>query len=249
VVVFGLSAPDIGTTLARAREMPVTATLDVGWRDGLIPPIDREARLDRWVRTGWRLYRYRRLLHDLIVVPSERRTSADFLGAFHPPAEHIEHMVGGERARAVMALRPGFERGDRFEEALPYLEALRGQDYLAGLRERWRALVPQPLQLEALSLAAHHVRQAGGRPAWVLLPENPLLDRDPEIGAEVRRKSDEVAALLRAAADELRVPVLDLRTLLPPSRFADLNHTLPRDAADVMRPLAAQLADHGLLRD
>jgi hypothetical protein len=85
-VVFGIGAPDIGTPLSQARNMPVTRNLDVGWEDGLIPPADLESRLDRWVRTGWRLYRYRRLLRDLVLPPEGPHMPAGFLDRFHTPA-------------------------------------------------------------------------------------------------------------------------------------------------------------------
>src|SRR6185295_14841037 len=104
--------------------------------------------------------------------------------------------MGEERARRTLALRPGFARGESFADALPYIESLRGVEYVPGLRERWRTLQPQALQIEALRRAALHVRDAGGRPVWVLLPENPLLELDPEVGSSVRQRSDEVVARL-----------------------------------------------------
>ena len=248
VVVFGISGPDVGTTLERARDMPVTANLDVGWRDGLVPPIDLDARLDRWVRTVWRLYRYRRLLRDLVVPSDEPRTEPD-LSEERTMAEVFASAMGAEPARKALALRPGFERAGSFADALPYLEALRGVEYVPGLRERWRTLRPQPLQIEALRRAASHVRDAGGRPVWVLLPENPLLELDPEVGSSVRQRSDEVTARLRAAASADAVPLVDLRRLLPPSGFSDLNHAFPLSPAEVMEPLAAALATRGLLAE
>jgi hypothetical protein len=247
VVVFGVSAPDIGTTLAAAREMPVTHNLDVGWRDGLVPPADLEARLERWARTGWRLYRYRRFFHDLLFVPDEPRTPSALLEVDVSVRDSYVRMFGAERADQLMALRDGFERAERFAEVEHFVRELRGPDYLAGLRARWRTLQPQALQIEALRRAAEHVRRSGGRPAWMLIPENPAFELDPEIGADVRRRSDEAAQLLRAAAEQSGVPLLDLRRTVPARRFQDLNHTLRLQPSELLAPVASELAARGLL--
>jgi hypothetical protein len=247
VVVFGLSAPDVGTTLERAREMPVTHNLDVGWRDGLVPPADLEARLERWARTGWRLYRYRRFFRDLLIVPDEPRTPAALLEIDVSERESYERMFGRERADQLMALRGGFERAERFEDVERFIRELRGPDYLTGLRERWRTVDPQALQLEALRRAAEQVRRGGGRPVWLLIPENPAFELDPEIGAEVRRRSDQAAEAVRAAAAQSDVPVLDVRRTVPARRFQDLNHTFRLKPSELLEPVAAELAARGLL--
>jgi hypothetical protein len=136
----------------------------------------------------------------------------------------LEREVGADRARELLALRATYERTQEPADFIRYVESLRGRDYLDGIRDRWRGLEPQPLQLEALRRFTAHVRAAGGRPAWLLLPENPLLERDPEVGAEVARVSNDVATRLAGEATALGVPLLDLRHALPPSAFADLNH-------------------------
>jgi hypothetical protein len=82
----------------------------------------------------------------------------------------------------------------------------------------------------------------------VLLPENPFLGRDPEVGAEVIARSDEIAARLAAEARSLDVPVLDLRHALPPSAFFDLNHLVP-NGGDLAPVLSGALARAGLLHE
>jgi hypothetical protein len=247
LVVFGIGAPDMGTTVERARAMPVTQTLDVGWRDGLVPPRDLEERLDRWVRTGWRLYRYRQLFRDLLLPPVEPRTPRALVGADLSKRELYERAFGPERAQRLLALREGFERAERFEDVERFINELRGPEYLIGLRERWRTLVPQTIQLEALRQAAEHVRRAGGRPVWFLIPENPALELDPEIGSEVRGRSDEVVRAVRATAEQASVPVLDFRRSLPPKRFEDLNHCALLAPGELLEPFATQVSALGLL--
>lgn len=235
LAILGLGAPDLGTPLERARAMPVTRMLDTGLSDGLVPPADWEARLDRWVRTPWHLYRYRTLFHDLALPSRERRTPNAQLEEVLTTAQLLAQSVGPARVPELLALREAFARSRDPADFLRYVEALRGPDYLSGLRERWRALQPQPLQLEALRRFAAHVRAAGGRPVWLLLPENPLLERDPEVGVEVARRSEEIAGVVAAEAATHGVPVLDLRRSLPPDAFVDLNHL--RGSSGVMFPV------------
>ena len=43
--------------------------------------------------------------------------------------------------------------------------------------------------------------------------------------------------------------LIDLRRLLPPGGFSDLNHAVPLSPAEFMQPLAAELASRGLLAE
>jgi hypothetical protein len=225
LVLIGLSAPDLGTTLERARTMPIVHLLDVGFRSGLVPPADLESRLDRWARTVWHLYRYRMLFHDLLLPASGPRTPQDFLDTPRSPLEVLAMFHGGpERGQELLAARQAFLDSHDPAAFLSYVARLRGPDYLPGLRERWQTLAPQALQLQALRGIVTHVRAAGGEPVWVLLPENPLLERDPVIGDTVHERSDEIAALLGGEAGAQGVALVDLRRTFPPERFLDLNH-------------------------
>ncbi len=246
LVVVGLGATDLGMTLERARTTPVTRLLDVGLRDGMVPPADLEARLDRWVRWAWALYRYRTLIADLLFPPEERRTPRAFFDEPHDQAEFFEMLYGPERAGSLLALREAALRGGDWSAVARYVEALQGPAYLPGLRERWRTLEPQPLQLEALRRVVANVRAAGGRPVLLLVPENPQLELDPEIGAEVRRHSDAAAALLASEASRLGIELVDLRRDRPPESFLDLNHLFYQHGGLAPR-LAATLAERGLL--
>jgi hypothetical protein len=203
--------------------MPVTHMLDTGFRDGLVPPADWEARYDRWVRTIWRLYRYRVLLHD-VLAPSNRGGMPSLRVQLFTPAAIFERDFGAERARELLAMRAVFDRTQAPADFIRYVESLNGRDYPEGLRSRWRG--PRAAGAPARGAAAVRGSRAcrGGRPAWLLLPENPLLARDPEVGAEVARISGEIAARLATQAVALDVPLIDLRDALPPSAFIDLNH-------------------------
>jgi hypothetical protein len=244
LVLVGIAPPDVGTPVERARQTGLTRVLDTGFRDGLVPPADAAARLDRWVRTAWLLYRYRTLFYDL----------------FLPPPGYVRHEPGPEalrtragiltmlmpdRAAELIPLYTRFEQTQRYEDFLRYVEGLRGPDYLRGLRDRWRGLEPQAVQLVALRRTAEHVRGDGGRQAWILMPENPLFRQDPEVGPELGARSDAAAAAVRREAAASDVPLIDLRDALPSTAFVDLNHV---DYSGPLFPiLAAALADRHLL--
>jgi hypothetical protein len=224
VAVLGLSAPDLATPMARAREMPLRRLLDVGWRAGPVAPADLEERLDRAVRSIWHLYRYRQLFRFVLFPPDEPRTPASRLDATLSVSELLAESYGADRARHLLALREAALASGAWPQIAAYVDALRGDGYRAGLHERWRDLDVAPVQVDALHRFADNTRAAGAQPLWVLLPENAWLEADPVIGADVARRSDAVAARLRHEAAAAGVPLADLRGALAPDAFLDLNH-------------------------
>jgi hypothetical protein len=224
IVVVGLSPPDLGVPLVHARTLPVVRWLDTGWRDGPVAPAGLEGHLDRWLRTTSRLWRWRELLHDVAVPAREQRVPRDYLDAPRTPIEVYTMLADRERAARIAAARATFDASHRVEDFRRYVDELHGESYVAGLRERWRTLEVQPLQLAALRSLAEHVRAAGGTPVWLLLPENPFLRLDAEVGRDVDRLSDEVARAVTRLSEEIGVPVLDLRHTVGPEGFLDLNH-------------------------
>ncbi len=242
LVVLGLSPPDLGATVERARASPVAALLDVGFGTELMPPADVEDRLDRMVRGGWRLYRYRRLFRYLLLPPvAERRTPAEWLDQSQTLDVALARAFGPAKARELLGLRARYEASGDFADLAAYLDAVRGPGYLPGLRQRWRELAAQEIQLAALRGMVAGARRLGAQPAWLLVPENPWLARDPEIGALVRTRGAEVGAVVDALATELRVPLIDLRHALPPSAFVDLNHAI-YNRGDLVPEIARRLA-------
>ena len=153
-----------------------------------------------------------------------------------------------ERAATIAAARSSFDASHRVEDFRRYVDELRGQGYVVGLRERWRTLAVQPLQLAALRSLAGHVRAAGGTPVWVFLPENPFLRLDPEVGHDVDRRSDDAAGAVTRLAEEIGVPVLDLRHTVGPEGFLDLNH-LFMTRSGFAPTLAEAIERRGLLTD
>ena len=245
VVLLGVSAPDMGTTLEVARGTPVHRILDVGIADGPVSAGSLEERLDRWVRTAWQGWAQRSLYADLLLPPPGRRVPRSFADRAEPKDAFLRRFAAEGRAERAVELRAAFERGDPAAVA-EYVDALQGPGYLDGLRRRWRDLAPQPVQSVALEVFARNVRAAGATPVFLLVPENPLLESDPEIGAIVRDRSEAAAIAVREAAAASRAPVIDLRRGFEPARFLDLNH-LFREHGGLAPRLAGELAARGLV--
>ncbi|HZR82427.1 MAG TPA: hypothetical protein VFD92_15140 [Candidatus Binatia bacterium] len=246
VVVLGVSAPDLATAPENARRTPVLRILETGSTDGALPAVDLEERLDRWVRSVWQLYRYRALFSDLLFPVSGKRSPRGFSDEPHSEEEVFVEFSGPERGREIAALRPGFESGDDYGAAARYVDALQGPGYLRGLRERWRTASPEAVQLAALRGFARRVREAGARPVVVLMPENPLLERDPDVGRVVRARSDAAADALESEAAAVGIAVVDLRRGFPTRAFLDMNHLFFQHGGMAPR-LASELAARGLL--
>jgi hypothetical protein len=216
--------------------------LDTGF--GMVPAADAEERFERVARTVWRLYRYRGLFRYLLWTPPGVLRLGQKEGGVSTQAEVIGAFLGPDEATRLLALRARYDTSGNYADFLTYVDALRGPEYLLGLRERWRGLSVQPIQIEALRRVVAHARAAGGRPAWVLMPENPIFQGDPEVGALLVSRSDEVTAALRAEAERLDVPLLDLRRVVPPAAFIDLNHLAY--GGEMMPFVAAGLAERHL---
>ena len=246
VVVLGISAPDMGTTLEVARGTPVHRVLDTGFRDGPVAPGGLEARLDRWMGTLWRTWAQRSLYADLLFPPPGKRVVRSIADRADSEEDFLRRFAPEGSADRVIELRPRFERGDDPQAIAEYVGALQGPAYLDGLRNRWRHLAPQPVQCAALDTFARNVRAAGAVPVFLLVPENPLLDHDPVVGAVVRERSEEAAEAVRTAARAEDATVIDLRSGFGPERFLDLNH-LVRQQGGLAPRLAREMANRGLL--
>jgi hypothetical protein len=148
----------------------------------------------------------------------------DFYDTPHAEEDFFAAVYGRERAPELLELRAKYKEGASYADVERYVAAVQGDAYLPGLRERWRSLEPDPLQLEALRHFVANVRAAGGRPVFVLLPENPAFEADPDVGAEIPERSERAARAVRGEADALGVPLIDLRHAVGREGFLDLNH-------------------------
>src|SRR5207244_2836162 len=148
--------------------------LDIGWRDGPLPPESQAARLDRWLRTAWPLYRFhefaRAALEDGVISgPPSGRPLPDQFSSTREVFEYFQ----GARAAELDAAYQAWRRNPSLAAFVEYIQV--GHPELP-----WRPRVagdarPDPRALRVLdALLARMAREPA---AFVLLlPENPLLD-------------------------------------------------------------------------
>lgn len=218
--------------------------LRIGWRDGPIPPPGWGARIDRWLRTLWPLYRFREFAREALL---DRILQREDPGA--PPEEFatrdelFRHLYG-DRAPAVAEAYRAWQRTGGLDAYAHYLETA-SPGHLA--RGRQRARSREPLTRETPSVVAFDALvdelARSGRPTLVLLmPENPILAED-EAGEYHRPGlSDTGARLVEEIAAAHGVPVVDARAWLPPTCFLDFDHPI-LDLEDLERPLAKEIVD------
>ncbi|MBU6284025.1 hypothetical protein KGQ64_17410, partial [bacterium] len=111
VVVLGVSAPDMGTTMEVARGTPVHRILDTGLPEGPVSSAGVEDRLDRWVRTAWQGWAQRSLYSDLLFPPPGRRVPRSFADRVEPKPDFLRRFAAGDRAERAVELRAAFESG------------------------------------------------------------------------------------------------------------------------------------------
>jgi hypothetical protein len=241
LVVLAISGADLVPTTWGELLNPTGELLDIGWRDGPIPPTSPAARVDRWVRTVWPLYRFRRFVRAriedrLFPTPSD----SEFPDHFASAMEYFAFANGPQRGATEDA---AFERWQRAPTLNGFVTYLGGHAGRFGFSEP----VPPP---ESLTLESPGVvvldrlleRLAGEPwPSFVLLmPENPLLDDDVDGRYHRPGFSERAAELIGQIAARHHIPVVDGRRWMPADRFVDFVHVFP-DISGFQDPLASEI--------
>jgi len=222
-----------GTDLLDTPGHPVSGLparlLHIGWADGPIPPDGSMARLDRWGRTLWPLYRFhefaRAVLTDRVVPPVE---PPPFPTHFADTRAVFEYMHGDRGAAAETAYE-AWRHDPTFGRFIDYLK-IGSSSYLELVRDRARQA--RPLRdgdpgVRALDVLLARLVATGRRAAIVLMPQNPLLDQDPTGEYAIPGFSDSAAAMIGRVAAAHGVPVVDARHELGSDAFIDFDHPLP----------------------
>lgn len=244
VVVLAIGAPDLARQPTHpAGEGPMDL-LRIGWREGQLRDESIGARVDRWLRTVWPLYRFREFAREAILDAVLRRPDPG------PPPEDFATRTAlfahlyGERAEAVHEAYRLWERDGGLDAYASYLAAA-GPGHLARRKERARRREPLTREAPAVvildALLADFAR--AGRPTLVLLmPENPLLAEDT-VGVFHRPGlADEGARIAVALGASHGIPVVDGREWLPADRFLDFDHPIFQ-LEDLEQPLAQEIVN------
>lgn len=242
LVILALQGPELVETSWGKLRNPTGDLLDVGWRDGPLPPGGMVDRAARWARTAWPLFRLRQFAREAILdrlqpnrddvaFPVHFASTRDFFDFLHGPA-----------GPQVEATYDAWRQQPTLERFVAYLTLT---TRLFGLAEP----LPDPSALTADSPGAHVLDRLVQRLAagpWksivLLMPENPLLADDRAGAYHNPVFSTRSAELIRAAAARYGVEVVDGRRWLPPQAFVDFNHVFP-DLGGFQTPLAKEILD------
>lgn len=244
VVVVTIGASDLVSTSWGKIVNPTGELLDIGWSDGPVPADGAGERVDRWLRTLWPFYRFRRFERALLgyyLLPGPRDDA--FPDGFASSREYFDFIQGKEGGAKLEAEFQAWKR-------TPTLEA-----FADFLRRRWprgfglTEPVPEPSALTRDSLGAtvldrllERLAQSGSKTFVLVMPENPLLEQDREARYHRPGFSDRGVELIREVAERHGIRVVDGRRWMPAETFADLNHVMP-DVSGFQRPLAKEILD------
>jgi hypothetical protein len=244
LVVLTVGAPDLIREPAQIGGQGPMEFLRIGFRDGAAQPATVTERLDRWLRTVWRLYRFREFVREAILDRVLGRLDPGPAPQDFATRTALFQRLYGERAPAV---DEAYRRWQREGGLGPYVEYLRsvGPGHLARMQKR--AQLREPLTRETPAVVAFDAvleNLAGSeRPVVVLLmPENPLLALDENGDFHRTEIPDQGAALVREMASEHGLPVVDARDWLPAECFLDFDHPV-FELEELERPLAKEIVD------
>jgi hypothetical protein len=228
LVIVTLNGADLVPTTWGELINPSGELLDVGWRDGPLPPPSVAARVDRWARTVWPLYRLRRFVRERIVdALSFTKPDSALPDRFTSLQEYFDFFGGPRRGKRMLAAYEAWRREPTLANFVTYLG---GGTRKFGLTEP----VPPPDTLTMSSpgvvVLDRLLARLGAEPfptIVLLMPENPLLDEDVDGTYHRPGFSDHAAEIIRQVADRHGVRVVDGRRWMSADRFADIVHLFP----------------------
>jgi hypothetical protein len=246
LVVIGLGGSEIVPSTWGELVNRTGRLLEIGWADGPLPPGGVQARMNRWLKTAWPLYRLRSFaryaIRDLVLPSPADRSFPD---RFASSAEFFAFIHGPERGRQIDDAYREFQGGPTLDGFLHYLHLRYGGDQL--LNEP----LPDPALLRAdgpgvraLDATLARLAELPVRTVVLLLPENPLLDADREGRYHRPGFSDRAAEIIRDVARRHGATVVDGRRWMPAESFVDLVHLMP-DLSGFQKPLAELILERG----
>lgn len=229
LIVLAINGADLSIAADWQMESPAYRLLSIGWSDGPVTPQSWSRRADRWLRTVWRLWRFRELtraaLEERVWPPPP---AAPMPERFRSTQELFAFARGPARAVEIEAAYRRWREEPSLERFVQYLE-IGHPRHLRDVRER-ASVQPRPVDLETNARALDAVLATGHRQGWpllvVLLPENPLFELDRK--GELHRPglSERGASRIREIAARYGIDVVDARRWLPAESFMDLDHLL-----------------------
>jgi hypothetical protein len=241
VVVVGLSGADLVPTSWGNLVNPTGELLDVGWRDGPVSTNGPSVRVDRWLRTVWPLYRWRRFVRARIedwLFPTA--TDTRYPDHFSSLQEYFEFANGPQRGAAMATAYERWRRDGTLNGFVAYLGGSAGRFGLSEPVPPAETLTLESPGVLALDRLLARLAAMPSKTFILLMPESPLLDADTEGQYHNAAFSERAADLIGQVAARYHIPVVDGRRWMPADRFVDFNHVLP-DLSGFQDPLATEI--------
>jgi hypothetical protein len=246
LVVIGLSGSDLVSTNWGGLINPTGELFETGGRDPDLPAVGAAARVEQWVKAIWPLYRWRLYVRERLkdaLSPDPRAEQAPT--AFATPRAYFD-FIHGARGAVVEAAYEAWRADPTLDNYVAYLT-------MSAPVERLNEILPDPATLRADSPGAGvldrmlaRLAAAGVPTVILLLPENPMLERDTDNRFHRPGFAEHAADIVRAVAERHGVRVVDGRAWMPAPLFADFNHVLPgvsrlhtRLAEEILRALGS----------
>jgi hypothetical protein len=242
LVILAISSADLMSSPSTPLVQLSGQLLDIGWRDGPLPPASAAARLDRWGRTVWPFYRFREFIRAAIADRLEPAPDpGPFPDRFPTTRSLFDYLHGENGARAEDAYQ-AWRRNPTLDAFVDYLE-VGSRGHLQMVQRRIAEAPPSGLDGPSLAVLDALLAQLG-RGSWrsivLLMPETPLLELDTAGRFHRPGFSDAAAALIGDAAARHHLPVVDARRWMPADAFIDFDHLMP-DLSGFQQPLAREI--------
>jgi hypothetical protein len=228
LVVVTIGGMELGRAALNPNAKGPSSLLEIGFAGAPIFDPSITARLDRWARTVWPLYRFREFLREAIL--------DDLLGRPDPgpPPERFatrmdlfRHLYG-ERAQSVWDAHSGFLADQTLDNFTAYVNAV-GPEHLKRQRERVRTALPidaSSAAIVTLDWFLTEMAASDRKVVMLLMPENPILAQDAAKELHRPGRLAYAAKLASELAAKHRIPVIDARAWLPASAFLDFHHPI-----------------------
>ncbi len=245
LVVFTISGSELREPPSHQMENPAYRLLNLGWRDSPVPPRSWSSRVDRWLRTSWRLWRFREFSRDAIQARLlSPRSPAPMSHRFTTTREVLAYARGNDQAASINAAYERWKRRPTLEHFVAYLETGHSLHLqTVALRARQEPIPDQVRSnVDTLDAMFERFARAPWRTLVLLMPENPIVELDTRGDYHQLGRSEREATLIRAAAERHGLSLVDGRRWMPAEAFMDFDH-LWRDLSAFETPLAREIAN------
>lgn len=229
LVVLAVDGPSLVPALPgwKLRNLP-GQLLDIGWRDGPIPPADMIERANRWLRTLWPMYRFRDFIRAAFMDRFFPAANVDAIPWGITTSHEFFRQVHGKDSERIEAAYEAWRQEQSLSKFVGYLMTGR-PGYIDWMRKRATERISLQDQELAEAILDRLLQRLSGSYSVVvlLMPRNPMLEADEKGEYQRRDEKERGDQVVIEAAKRYGVPVVDTRRSLAAEAFFDFDHIFP----------------------